>query len=275
MARSGMSIAEIRSEIGQIHDYRTIERGVAEIRKQQAREEAREQALKEGLRDHWSATIEVLDEVPIDRFDWTKVRQHPAFDLDSRTYLGEGWSAKRQSGSWKIEFGFEEKTQTNLLREHLPKDQFWKSLDALRPALDRAITARMNMLLFLRDALDRIGPIGENGALEVEASGLHRIEQQLLANVLNDEYQPEPDLKVDPRGVWIEDYLLIPNGDRSLLDRVRNTIASLRGTEEWKTLLSANSEVNKALEDLKKERDVLSLVTMLPGECSLCERYSV
>ena len=275
-ADSGKSIEEIREEAEWNPDPRTITRAIKKIRNDRARRQVREEALKDGLKNHWTSILEILNQVPGKSFDWINMNPRPAYSLTPRNFRGDQWQARRPGSTWCIEFNFETEIDAILLKEHLPDDRLWQLVDDLREAISEAVTARLELIRLLHKSLTVLvqGIDSEQSQDVVDASGLHRAEAYLLQRVRSSEALRRPDLKFEATGVWIEDSLLSTDSGFTP-EEVEDALKSPVGTQEWKALLSADAAVDRIRTELTFERDVLIRSTMLPGECDLCKRYSV
>ena len=131
-------------------DVRTIKRGIEEARHEQVSSVARAELLKEALRNHHKTMLGEIDEMLL------ALKVPPASQPVPWESAFSPGSMKIDGGTARYEYLFslevtsitldvEDKTEWELIREHLKRDPLWESLKQWKKALASHLTARMIM----------------------------------------------------------------------------------------------------------------------------------
>lgn len=271
----GLSVAEIRNQEKRKPDPRTIQRAIDEVQAGRRKEQVRGAALLEGLKDHLRTLLAALDHVPGKSFDWTGFSPAPVYALDRNEIRGAGWTARRQSGKWLVALSFESSLESRLLIEHIPSDQFWTLLSSFKEALGEAVSARLGFARTLSETLSSetgLPVIGSGSQPGLVRAGLSRLDQQVVGQALED-HMPDLHLRREKDGLWAGDALLVHDEGLPDEEKVITCLESVAGSDAWRRLLGASGTLNRSLEDLAEERDIMKLGAYLPGECRACARY--
>ena len=290
---SGKSEASISKKTG--HDVRTIKKGIERARREHDAHAAREGLLKDAIRQHHNALLDLVREVL------------SVVDAPLSTGLAAPWKhlgetitikmgtavAKMSVGKLGIpepdtmELSFETKPEWGVLREHLSRDSLYKGFNLWKREISHHIVAKIALQRKVAERLANttgyqlVGkPVSEpfvyaNTTIPLifqNAVGLALgipEAKNLKARLTNDTATGE----VVFEGRDILGRAL--GAEEKLLTDIIAVVAQLQESQELQKVVATYENVDAAARKVKRAAEDIRMLGIVPGQCRICRRLGI
>jgi hypothetical protein len=291
LADQGLSPWEIRKELGNGSDVRTIQNAINRARAEKAANEIRTKASIQALMEHWQLLVNATSELTkVTRDSFRRLgNRRPVYALGETRLKSAEWSARKEArgvraGEWTVSLDYEETVEAELLREHTGDNRFWRALRAYSEGLGRFIGARLDLAREASKAVEQAIEIsgGDEAEGAPELAGIAVIDEGLLATAtghddLVKDLLQSISLEENETRLRVRDALLAESTKalpQDLSGAVRNEVERLRGGDVWKAVVSAEAGLRRAGSELDREIIRMKLMPALPGTCGACRRIA-
>jgi hypothetical protein len=276
-------------EIGRITGWqaRTVKKYLeSEIRSSEA-QEIRRELFKERLGKHWDMLLYGV----LERLDAVRPQSQsellPWVGTVGASETSTNGMRLRRDEQWELTVHLEARDipEWSLLREHIPRDDLWSTVELLEEAVGNDLQARRDLYVIVERMLTRQLNVAVVERLE-EEPGLTRgllllvlgtvISRALGStgmDILPDEIEEDHSGIISVQAIQQAAYGKGLKG--RLAEVVRKIIAKSPEWPEMASWLKRYARVQEAYQELKRSIGHLRLLPYLPGVCVVCGRFEV
>jgi len=272
-------------------DIRTIKKGLEDARRERVASQARAELLKEAMRDHNKHLLSTVNDlisalkVPSagEILPWDQQFTSGSIKLAGMTAVYENLVTPN---AITVKLDVEDKEEWDLLKEHLKRDKMWPSLNQWKKKVAILLESRIRLKQLFAKTLEK-----QTGCKIVKESAtgffiyslsMDIVFQDILEQLvsLTAEVSFEDNIQIDTEngGVRYRSSFILAQArgkEKECRSRILEAIKQVLETNQARNVTATYKDVDELTSKLSKTVNQISLMGLVPGQCSICSRLGL